>query len=165
MVADGSPEPLPLDFVIDEHVYRRCLQHEGIEIASGDIVCFRTGWSEKYLAADDTEHEALMGHPDPTATRQPGLSPDMAPLIHAERWAAVAADNLAVEAVPMPANFADSIHIRVLRNLGLPLGEIFLFADLSKACAADHRWGFQFIAVPMWIPGGMGSPANAIGIF
>ena len=164
MVTDGSTEPLPLDFVIDENVYRRCIQHEGIEIASGDIVCFRTGWSEKYLAAHDTEREALMGHPDATAMRNPGLSPDMTPFIHAERWAAVAADNLAVEAVPMPAEFADSIHIRVLRNLGLPLGEIFLFKDLSEACAAEHRWEFQFIAVPMWIPGGMGSPANAIGI-
>jgi hypothetical protein len=50
------------------------------------------------------------------------------------------------------------------RNLGLPFGEILCFRELAAASAEDRRWTFFFVAVPLWIPGGMGSPANAIPI-
>jgi kynurenine formamidase len=160
MVADGDSVALPLDFVIDESVYRSCLDHQGVRIEPGDIVCIRTGWTEAYLAADDERRAHMMAHDTPS----PGISPALAPVIHAERWAAVTADNLAVEANPILPSYLESAHVRVLRNLGVPFGELLLFADLSAACAADRRWAFQFVAVPLWIPGGMGSPANAIAI-
>jgi len=30
---------------------------------------------------------------------------------------------------------------------------------------ARNRWEFLFIAAPLWIPGGTGSPLNSIAIF
>jgi hypothetical protein len=164
MVAGGASDPLPLDFIIDERMYRQCLQHQGCEIKSGDILCFRTGWTESYLDGDDdTRHRLMM--PDGTgAMLSPGISTALAQAAHDERWAAITADNMAVEAVPILPTLPESAHITIQRNLGVPFGELLLFRDLSQACQSDRRWTFFFVAVPMWIPGGMGSPANAIGI-
>lgn len=50
------------------------------------------------------------------------------------------------------------------RNLGLPFGELFDFRDLAIACSADRRYDFFFVSQPLYIPGGMGSPANAMAI-
>jgi hypothetical protein len=44
------------------------------------------------------------------------------------------------------------------------LGELFDFERLAEACAADRRYDFLFVAVPLNLPGGVGSPANAVAI-
>jgi hypothetical protein len=48
--------------------------------------------------------------------------------------------------------------------LGTALGELFDFDELAAACRADGRWDFLFVSVPLNLPGGVGSPANAIVI-
>jgi hypothetical protein len=68
-----------------------------------------------------------------------------------------------VEALPMPPG-PQNAHVRMLRNLGLPFAELLDFGALSRACLRDRRWDFLFVAVPLYIPGGIGSPANAIAI-
>ncbi len=161
-VAGGGTLPLPADHVIDERELLATADAQGVQIEQGDIVCVRTGWTEAYLdAPSDAVREAMVFAPD---ARVPGISPDLAPLAHRQGWGAVAADNIAVEAGPLPADSSRSAHIRMLRNLGLPFGELFWFAELSAAAAADRRWTFLFVAVPLRIPGGAGSPANAIAI-
>ena len=35
---------------------------------------------------------------------------------------------------------------------------------LAVACAADRRWSFLLAAAPLSVAGGVGSPANAIGL-
>jgi hypothetical protein len=50
------------------------------------------------------------------------------------------------------------------RNLGILFGELFAFGDLARAAAADGRYDFFFVSTPLWVPGAMGSPANAIAI-
>jgi kynurenine formamidase len=165
MVAGGAPEPLPADHVIDEGEVEACLQHQGSELLPGDIVCFRTGWVEAYLDADEAGRAKLMEPVGWTmAPASPGITPDLAPLAQRQRWAAVVADNLAVEASPFQPDNARSAHVRMLRNLGLPFGELFLLRDLSGAAAADGRYEFLFTAAPLWIPGGMGSPGNALAV-
>lgn len=52
----------------------------------------------------------------------------------------------------------------MLRNLGLPFAELLDFGALGRACQGDRRWAFLVVAVPLYIPGGIGSPANAIAI-
>jgi hypothetical protein len=65
----------------------------------------------------------------------------------------------------MPAERgAPSLHSDVLPLLGLPLGELVDLEELSTACAAEERWEFLFLAVPLLVPGGMGSPANAVAV-
>ena len=165
MVAGGGPEPLPADHVIDESEMAACLQHQGSEIRPGDIVCFRTGWVEAYLDADEAGRAELMKPVGFTmAPASPGITPDLTPLARRQQWAAVVADNLAVESSPFQPDNAHSAHVRMQRNLGLPFGELFVLRDLAAASAADGRYDFLFVAVPLWIPGGMGSPANAMAL-
>lgn len=168
MIAGDATDPLPLDYAIRPDETSACMRHQKVSIKPGDIVCFRTGWTEAYLDADDAARAALMtpkeGLPAPDC---PGITADHAQMAHDQRWAAVTADNLAVEVAIgggfLPDN-ANSAHITMQRNLGIPFGEVLCFRDLAAAAAADRRWEFFFVAIPLWIPGGMGSPANAMGI-
>jgi kynurenine formamidase len=160
MAANGNSDPLPLDYVCTVERTQQCMQEQGVEMQLGDIVCFRTGWTEAFLRAGEDERRAMTMHGSPV----PGITSDHAPLAHKQRWAAVVADNPGVETIPMDPDPRLTAHVRMLRNLGIPFGELFDFGDLSSACANDGRWYFLFVAVPLWIPGGIGSPGNAIAI-
>ncbi len=165
MVARGADDPLPCDYLITEAEVTACLRYQQSEVLPGDIVCFRTGWVESYLDADEAGRAALMAPVGQTfAPTSPGISADLAQLAQRQRWSAVTADNLAVEISPFQPDNARSAHVRMQRNLGLPFGELFCYRDLAAAAAADGRFAFFFVSQPLWIPGGMGSPANAMGI-
>jgi kynurenine formamidase len=131
-----------------------------VEIREGDILCIRFGWMGKYRALDAEGKRHLA-----TAHSFVGLRPDedMARWIWNHHVAALACDNPAIEASPGDPNIG-SLHRRVLPLLGLALGELFDFDRLAVACGADKRWEFLFVAVPLYVPGGVGSPANAIAV-
>ena len=57
-----------------------------------------------------------------------------------------------------------SLHRRLLPTLGTALGEMFDFEGLRSACLAQNRWTFFFVAAPNKIPGGLGSPGNALAL-
>lgn len=162
LVARGADDPLPLDHVISPEETLACLDAQQVEVADGDILCFRTGWVERFLNADPKGRIELLKPTGDGMWRVPGISPDHATLAHEQRWAAAVADNTAVEALPTKG--AESAHVRMLRNLGMPFGELFDLSRLSRACRAGGRWTFLFVAVPLNIAGGAGSPANAVAI-
>lgn len=136
---------------------------QGVELRPGDILCVRTGWATEYQALDDAGRAAIA-----TAEGRPaftGLSAgeDLAELVWDRRVAALACDNPAVEVSPGdPA--VGSLHRRLLALLGVPLGELFDFDALAAACAADGRWSFLFVSVPLAVEGGVGSPANPVAV-
>lgn len=135
-------------------------QRQQIELRPGDILCVRFGWTEAYLAADDGRRAALAQE-----MAFPGLSAgeDSARFLWDCGAAAIACDNPAVEVSPGdPA--VGSLHRRLVPLLGMALGELFHFGDLVRACRADGRWEFLFVAVPLHVPGAVGSPANAVAI-
>lgn len=142
---------------------RRLADEQGVTVTPGDVLCVRTGWTEEYRnmpPADRARTAEAGGRPPFT-----GLAADeaMAELLWDWHVAAVACDNPAVEVSPGdPA--VGSLHRRVLALLGIPLGELFDFAELAAACAADGRWSFLFVSVPLAIPGGVGAPAGPIAI-
>jgi kynurenine formamidase len=76
---------------------------------------------------------------------------------------AICTDNPSVER--SPGDPADgSLHRRLIPALGMVLGELLDLGELAQACANDGRWDFMFVASPMNLPGGIGSPANAVAI-
>ena len=88
---------------------------------------------------------------------------DMARFLWNAHPAALCCDNPAVEVVPgNPA--IGSLHRRLLPMLGMALGEMFDFETLAERCRADGRWTFFFVAAPLHVPGGLGSPGNALAI-
>ncbi len=104
--------------------------------------------------------------------RTPGLGPGAA--IAEWLWdhgvAALAVDNPGVEpfpvtvALPAGGGINDSLHTRVLAMLGIPLGEFFDLDRLAATCEAQQRYEFLFTSAPLGIPGGIGSPPNALAL-
>jgi hypothetical protein len=136
------------------------LDAAGVVPEIGDIWCVRTGWSPAYLRLDRAAREVYA-----TAPHFAGLRADeaMARFIWNAHPAALCCDNPAVEVVPGdPA--VGSLHRRLLPTLGTALGEMFDFERLAAACHADSRFTFLFVAAPLNLPNGLGSPGNAVAI-
>ncbi|MEU1957243.1 cyclase family protein [Nocardia rhamnosiphila] len=139
---------------------RDTLAHQRTRLEHGDILCIRTGWLASYRRLSPTEkHEFAM---DPSSI---GLRADeeMARFLWDSGAAAVACDNPAVERVPGDPTVG-SLHRRLLPCLGIVLGELFDLDKIALACHTDARWEFFFVSEPLTLPGGLGSPANALAI-
>lgn len=133
-----------------------------VEIAPGDILCLRFGWTAAYRRLDADARHTLAG---PGAARFSGLegSAAVAELLWDWNIAALVADNPAIEVAPGdPA--VGSLHRRLLPCLGMALGELFDFEELAQACLDDGRATFFLAAVPHRVPGSLASPANAVAL-
>ena len=132
----------------------------GESLRPGDILCVRTGWMQYYHDADEAEREAVAQR-----FTWPGLSgsSEVAEFLWDSGLAAVTADNPGVEAAPGRRG-AGSLHRRALALLGMPFGELFDFDAVSEALRAQERASFLFVAVPLNIPGGVGSTGNAVAV-
>lgn len=150
VLADFADKPAGHSITADE------LRERLPEPRGGDILCVRTGWLRTYLAAGPAERAALAAHHEWTGLE---ATASMAELLWDSGFAAVAADNPAVEVAPgSPA--IGSLHRRLLPLLGMPLGELFDFEELAERGRAT----FLFAAVPLNLPGGVGSPGNAVAV-
>jgi len=134
---------------------------EAAGVARGDILCIRTGWMRNYKASPAPERERLAQD-----NHWPGLagSADIAEALWDWGIAAVAADNPSVENAP-GSKQAGLLHRRLIPLLGMPLGELFDFERLSEECQRRGRFTFFFVAVPLNLPRGVGSPGNAVAMF
>ena len=56
------------------------------------------------------------------------------------------------------------MHPHLLGRLGIPIGELWWLDALADACAADGRYEFLVTSAPLNLPGGIGSPANALAL-
>jgi kynurenine formamidase len=142
------------------------LRAQGTSLRFGDILCVRTGWTEKYQTLDEQARQELSVRlADPFSYTCAGLagSEEMSRFLWDAGVAAVTCDNPAVEAVPMDPGMG-SLHLRLIPCLGFAIGELFDFAALAAACHRERRYEFLFVSVPLNLSGGIGSPANAVAI-
>lgn len=158
-------------FVVTTEHLAATADAQGVTLQEGDILCVRVGWLAWYKGLDAAGRDAMSaGSRDYSFVdfQTPGLAPG--PAIAEFLWdhgvAAIAVDNPGVEPFgPSGAgNSGDSVHTRVLALLGIPLGEFFDLDALADDCAADGIYEFLFTSKPLGIPGGLGSPPNAIAI-
>jgi kynurenine formamidase len=141
-----------------------CAGRQGVEVRSGDVLLVRTGWLNWYSnEATENERREI---PDRGILRAPGLGPadEMAAWLWNHGVAGVAADNPALESWPPRPESGDFMHWRLIPLLGMPIGELWWLDDLAGACAADGSYEFFFTSAPLNVPGGVGSPPNAIAI-
>ena len=148
---------------VDAKLLAAVARSQGVEIRRGDVLCIRFGWVARYrqLTADGrVAYGSAEGSPPFV-----GLAADESTARALWDWqvAAVACDNPGVEVAPGNSTVG-SLHRRLVPALGMVLGELLDFDELSERCAEDGRWTFLFNAVPIKIRGGVGSPANAIAI-
>jgi len=80
--------------------------------------------------------------------------------------AALAMDNIAIEVEPFeePVDHYYPMHSRLIRDLGLSLGEIWHLEKLAESCAGDGRYEFFVAAQPLNVTNGSGAPINPIVI-
>jgi kynurenine formamidase len=149
---------LPDGYAITEDDLRKCMAMEGptASVGPGDVVLIRTG----HLAR--CRSDGWKGFADGDA---PGLSIHTLDWIHSSEIAAVASDTYAVEVRPAewPGTFSP-FHQVAIPNMGLVLGEIFDLEALSTFCHQQNRYEFLFVACPLAIAGGVGSPVNPIAV-
>jgi hypothetical protein len=133
---------------------------QGIELRQGDVLCLRTGWIDAYRELDPAGRERIAED-----ARVSGLagSDAVARFLWDSGAIAIAADNPTLEVAPGdPA--VGSLHRRLIPLLGFVVGELLDFGALAAAAAEDSRWDFMFVSIPLYLPGGVGSPANAMAI-
>jgi kynurenine formamidase len=135
---------------------------QGVTIERGDVLLVRTGWTGWYARQDAPTREANLT----ARSGQPGLAPteETAAWLWDRHVSAVAADNMAVEVAPLDMTDGHFLHLRLIPGFGMLIGEFFWLEGLAAACAADARWSFLFTSAPLNVPGGVGSPPNALAI-
>lgn len=156
----GSPLHPREGTPITVEMLEETLAAQGASLEVGDLCLLRTGYLEAYLAAGPRERESFSVDRD-----CPGLhaGEEMAEYLWDQGVVAIAADNPAVEVVPGSPQ-AGSLHRRLIPLLGFVLGEFFDLEALSEDCARDGRYTCFVVGVPLNLPGGVGSPGNAIAL-
>ncbi|AEW98581.1 cyclase family protein [Streptantibioticus cattleyicolor] len=123
------------------------------EPGEGDVVLVHTGWGRHW-----PDPEAYLG----TASGVPGLTEDAARWLAERRIRAVGADTTAVERIPPgQGHRVMPVHRILLVDHGIHIIE---HLDLT-ALAAERPAPFTFVAVPLPIVGGTGSPVRPLALF
>ena len=131
----------------------QCAAQQDVEIRKGDFVIIRTGQQERCLAEQD-----WTGYAGGDA---PGLAFETAHWIKQKDIAAICADTWGCEVRPNETDEANQPwHWVVIPAIGISMGEIFYVKELAEDCANDKVYEFFFVAPPLHLPGGAGSPIN-----
>ncbi|TMR92527.1 cyclase family protein [Nonomuraea basaltis] len=139
---------LPADFRIPAE-----LLEEIATPRSGDVAVIRTGWP---LVWQRSKEEYWSG--------QPGLSADAGRWLAARDVSVVACDNAAIGGLNVRGladeSLADDLHLILLHRHGIHLIEMLWLEELGTA----GRTEFVFVAAPLKIEGGTGSPITPLAI-
>jgi kynurenine formamidase len=129
---------------------------QGVALHAGDILLVRTGWRRRYLTEGPIRE---------VMTREPGLGLACAAWLRDHDVAALGCDNWAVEVVPPEVRGTMlPLHLVLIRDLGLTIGEMFDLEALADHCSADRRFEFFFCGQALKFTGGAGSPLNPLAI-
>ncbi|WP_417509689.1 cyclase family protein [Microbacterium sp.] len=127
----------------------------GVRVEPGDIVLVRTGWMQLLLEGDAQEYFAT----------EPGLDLSTARWLRERDVAFVASDNWGVEVAPSQSGAAMPLHCVLVRDIGMPLGEMFVMEELAAAAATLGRSVFHLSCAGLRVTGGVGSPVSPVATF
>jgi kynurenine formamidase len=127
----------------------------GVAIGAGDVLLVRTGrWVR----------QRAHGPVDPTRM-QAGPHPTMAAWLHRRRVAIVGDDGANDLAPTVVAGVSHPFHQLALVAMGMPLLDNMDLDRLAAECDRARRWTFLFVATPLRIKDGTGSPLNPVAVF
>jgi kynurenine formamidase len=142
-----------------EHVFSEDLaaaeDDVGVSVGPGDILLVRTGHSRRLVERG----------PWDTGKEKAGLHPGTASFLAERRVAALGSDGNNDTAPSTTEGVAFPIHVLAINAMGIHLLDHLQFEDLVRQCEAAKRWEFLFVAAPLRIVGGTGSPVNPVAIF
>lgn len=139
---------LPHGFGIGGNEMAKAATQEGVEIEEGDVVLIRTGWirfwddRKKFLSVENGV---------------PGVVEDGARFLAREKISFTGSDTAAYDKVP-PHHLPS--HVILLVENGIQIMEMLNLEELSR----NRIYTFLFIALPLKIRGGLGSPIRPIAI-
>lgn len=131
-----------------------CADAAGVSVRRGDVVLIRTGWRTVFNS-----------DPQRYVSSAPGIGIEAARWLAEQQVAAVGSDNMAVEVQTAHDRFEDGsaapeCHKLLIRDRGTYLIELLNLEELATHAAAE----FLFVAAPLKILGGSGSPLNPLAI-
>jgi len=151
---EGVPWLDPGFVITPEHLDAAIDRQGGVAVGAGDILLFRTGWRRMFVETAD--RVAFMGS-------EPGLGLACCEWLRHRDVAAVASDNYAIEVIPpVDSDAYMSVHMVLIRDLGMTLGEIFDLEALAADCEGDGVWEFFFTAPVLKVTRAVGSPINPL---
>ncbi|MDQ0000604.1 cyclase family protein [Pseudarthrobacter sulfonivorans] len=176
----------PIDYTQARSIPARVLdetaRHQGVNIEPGDILLLRFGWLGHRMNQMRQDAQTGKDTLSDTPLVSVGLeqSHDTAEWFWDHRVALAAADNVALEVWPAtasglsvradtqgalpPSSHTGMLHRILIPLLGLAIGELWQLDELAEACHADRRYECMLVATPLRLPGGVGSPSNAVAI-
>jgi len=136
-------------FVEDLEAWER---KSGVRVSAGDALFIRTGrWVRAKTGATASSDTS-------------GLDASVIPWLK-RRDVAVIASEFALDARPSSDGLGLAVHDFALAYLGIHVIDNCDLTALAEAAGARKRWAFQFIAAPLPIRTGTGSPINPIAVF
>lgn len=142
----AGSEPLAEDFTIEPAHLEDCQARQGVEVQAGDVVLIRTGWARYW---DQPARYINDG-------RAPGPGLAAARWLSARSIFAAGSDTTYFEKVPSDR----SVHVHLLVDSGIHIMEGLNLEEL----AAARVYCFVFVAAPLKIRGGTGSPVRPFAI-
>ena len=142
----------------------RVLDADKVQIESGDLVCFRTGFDEALLQMNRApDAQKLFA----TTSALDGRDDRLQHWVTDSGAVALISDNYAVEATPArpcmePMCSTLPLHAHCLFRLGCYLGEMWYLSELADWLRAAGRSRFLLTAPPLRLPGAVGSPATPV---
>jgi kynurenine formamidase len=140
----------------------RIMEKNKVEVEKGDILCLWTGLDQMIMR--------MKGSPDDSINKAcavlDGFDKKLLNWIEESGVAAIASDNLAVEAVgkTIPEGWHTNLpmHELCLFRLGVHLGELWYLAELAQWLKANNRSCFLLTAPPLRLTGAVGSPVTPV---
>jgi kynurenine formamidase len=151
VAAAFGDEVLPNGHVITAAELEMVSDKQGVSVEAGDVVLIRTGWLRAKGASADEFFSS-----------QPGIGLEAGEWLAARDVVAVGADNSAVEAMSWAGKqySPNLVHRLLIADCGIHLLELLDLSELSQ----DTVHEFLFVASPLRIKGGVGSPLNPVAI-
>jgi kynurenine formamidase len=135
-----------------------CAKAQGVTIEKRDILILRTNFLKLFFDLGDKFYEGFC---------EPGLvySPELVQWFQDMEIPNLVTDTIANEVTFDPSNgVALVLHNALMRNLGITLTEIADLEKLAEDCAADGQYAFLYVAAPLKVAKGSGSPVNPVVI-
>jgi kynurenine formamidase len=148
----AKTDALPTDFSITPDHLAATAHAQKVEIHEGDVVLIRTGWAR------------FWNNPAHYITGGAGAVPSgPGPELEGARWLskhgvfAAGSDTVAFEKVPAASM---PVHVHLLVESGIHIIEALNLEELAR----DHIYEFVFVAAPLKIRGGTGSPIRPLAL-
>jgi kynurenine formamidase len=129
---------------------------QGVELLPGDVLLVRTGWWTK--AVTERSRRTILA-------AEPGLGLECAEWLREREVAALAVDNHAVEVLPnahVGTNYP--LHLVLIRDMGMTLGEWFDLDALAADSAADGVYESFLCAPLLKVSGAVGTPLSPLAL-